>query len=59
MQNSGEIDDAQLAGGHRSSCGIHAVRRCSAALPSLVPQILAGLATLAASIADDAPQGAV
>jgi len=27
--------------------------------PPLAPQILAGLATLAASIADDAPQGAV
>jgi len=26
--------------------------------PPLAPQILAGLATLAASIADDAPQGA-
>jgi len=27
--------------------------------PPLAPQILAGLATLVASIADDAPQGAV
>jgi hypothetical protein len=59
MQNCGEIDDTQLAGDHRSRCGIHAARRCSAALPSLVPQILAGLATLAASIVDDAPHGAM
>jgi hypothetical protein len=34
MQNCGKIDDAQLAGGHRSRCGIHAARRCSAVLPS-------------------------
>ena len=59
MQNCGEIDDAQLAGGHRSRCGIHAARRCSATLPSLVPQVLAGLAKLAASIVDDAPHSAV
>jgi len=59
MQNCGEIDEAQRADGHRSRCGIHAARRCSAALPSLVPPILAGLATLAASIVDDALHGAV